>query len=166
MNRFRNLVLLLCLLFVLPILSACNDTEIAISSDPPIVTETTAAETTLSMHVFITPITYSSLEELLEVTDIVIIGTVQETLPAVRLTQSENTLWDSAIWEKFNVTPSLVQVEEVLKMEEGEVSVGDTFRRKRNPEGSDSEWNSSQRVRVGKGRPGGNLCQNAGTRNI
>jgi len=90
--------------------------------------EASAAETTLWMHVQITPMMYTSLEELLADTDIVIIGTVKETLPAVRLTESDNDLWKSAFWEEFNVTPSLIQVDEVLRSNEGDVTVGDTIR--------------------------------------
>lgn len=128
MKRTRNTALILFLLFILPVLTACNYTDDSMTSVPPVITETTAAETPLSMYAFITPITYTSLLELLADTDIVIIGTVEETLPAVRLTKSDNDLWEGAFWEDFNVTPSLVHVEEVLKSDAGDIAAGDTMR--------------------------------------
>jgi len=125
----RYIAISLFLVFVLPVLCACNFSGTPMTSSfIPLNKDTTAAETTLWMHQQIEPIMYPSLEKLLAVTDIVIIGTVKETLPAVRLTQSDNDLWKSAVWEDFNVTPSLIQVDEVLKSDSGDVTAGETIR--------------------------------------
>jgi len=124
MTKFRYIPLLLLLLFALQFLCACN-TDTSQTSGR---SDSSAAETTLWLHQQIEPMIYPSLEKLLADTDIVIIGTVKETLPAVRLTQSDNDLWKSAVWDEFNVTPSLIQVDEVLWSDSGDVTAGDSIR--------------------------------------
>jgi len=128
MKRTRNIAFFLFFLFALSVLSACNFTGASMTSMTPVNKENTAAETTLWLHQQIEPMIYPTLEKLLADTDIVIIGTVKETLPAVRLTQSENDMWKSAVWEEFNITPSLIQVDEVLKSDVGDVTAGETIR--------------------------------------
>lgn len=125
MKRTRCIALLLSLLFVMQLLCACNITDTSMTMEK---SEVSAAETTLWLHQQITPMMYTSLEKLLTVTDIVIVGTVKETLPAVRLTQSDNDLWKSAVWDEFNVTPSLIEVDEVLSCDAGDVTAGKTIR--------------------------------------
>jgi len=124
MKRNRFIALLLLLLFVLQLLCACNNDTLKATDK----SEPSAAETTLWLHQQITPMIYPSLEKLLADTDIVIIGTVKDTLPAVRLTQSDNDLWKSAVWDEFNVTPSLIQVDEVLRSDAGDITAGNTIR--------------------------------------
>ncbi|MEI8200439.1 MAG: hypothetical protein WCG21_10270 [Eubacteriales bacterium] len=124
MKRIRWIASLLFLLFVLLLLCACNND----TSQKSEKSDDSAAETTLWLHLQIEPMIYPTLEKLLDDTDIVIIGTVKETLPVVRLTQSDNDLWKSAVWEEFNVTPSLIQVDEVLWKDAGDITAGDTIR--------------------------------------
>ena len=129
MKTSRYIAISLLFLFAVPALCGCNFSGASMTSSPtPLNKETAAAETTLLLHAQIDPVMYPDLEKLLAVTDIVIIGTVKETLPAVRLTQSDNDLWKSAVWEEFNVTPSLIQVDEVLKSDAGDVTTGETIR--------------------------------------
>jgi len=129
MKTIRFLACPLFLSFALSVLCACNvNNASADSSLTKVNSESTSAETTLWLHQQIEPMIYPTLEKLLADTDLVIIGTVKETLPAVRLTQSDNDLWKSAVWEEFNVTPSLIQVDEVLKSDAGDVTTGETIR--------------------------------------
>ena len=129
MKTIRLLACPLFLLFTLSVLCACTVNSISTASSLTKVNgESTSAETTLWLHQQIEPVIYPTLEKLLTDTDLVIIGTVKETLPVVRLTQSDNDLWKSAVWEEFNVTPSLIQVDEVLKSDAGDVTAGETIR--------------------------------------
>jgi len=106
------------------LLCACNNDTSQASGK----SEASAAETTLWLHVQVDPILYPTLEKFLAVTDIVIMGTVLDTLPMVRLKKSDNDLWKSALWKDFNITPALIQVDEVLKSDVGDVTVGETIR--------------------------------------
>jgi len=129
MKTSRYIAISLLFLFAVPVLCGCNFAGASMTSSPtPLNKETAAGETTLLLQALIDPVMYPSLEKLLAVTDIVIIGTVIETLPTVRLTQSDNELWKSALWEDFNLTPALIQIDEVLRSSAGDVTAGDTIR--------------------------------------
>lgn len=86
MKKIRLMAGFIFIPFVLYILCACNFNDTSMTSSITTVnSEFTAAETTLLQHVQVDPILYPTLEKFLAVTDIVIVGTVVETLPAVRL---------------------------------------------------------------------------------
>src|SRR5665647_1497433 len=124
MKRNRCIALLLSLLFVMHLLCACNNDTSPTSEQEG----ASAAERTVLLHVQVDPILYPTLEKFLAVTDIVIIGTVLDTLPTVRLKKSDNDMWKSAFWKDFNITPALIQVDEVLRSDAGDVTAGDTIR--------------------------------------
>jgi len=126
MNCVRQIGCVCLTVFVAFSISACGMPGSSNRTDS--LSEGTAEETPeTSVTLWVTKelVTYDSLEKLLEVSDLVFIGTVTETMPAVYLNQSDTDLRTDEFSQYFNLTPSKVRVDQVLI---GDISVGDVLR--------------------------------------
>ncbi len=129
MRRIRYIVGALSIIIALLFLSAC----VFQSDGGPINSmsanaSTKPTETNAWWHAQITPITYSSLEDLLNDSDLVIIGTVTKILPAVRVNYTDcvpGKLGFGIEQDSLNVTSADVRIEQVIK---GNISVGESIR--------------------------------------
>jgi len=77
---------------------------------------------------FIVPASFSTLEDLLKVTDIVIVGTVESSLSSVTLNKSDSELFQNIPVDKFFIDSVNVRVDEVIWSDEATIGVGDTIR--------------------------------------
>lgn len=144
MRKIRYIVGALSLIIALPFLSACafqsvggptnslsaiastNSTE-SITTESRQIDLTTDSSIT-SWYAQISPVTYSSIEDLLNDSDLVIIGTVTKMLPTVRV-QSTDCVPDKKGFgmqqDSLNITSANVRIEQVIK---GNISVGESIR--------------------------------------
>lgn len=128
MRRIRFGVLFLSLLITLLILCGCVSSGHSIPTSSFDENEIINIQLGIETGSFIEPESFTNLEDLLEATDIVIVGTVESTLPMVELNRSDDDLFQNVPWEKFYIAPVMVRVDEVIWSDEADVCVGDTIR--------------------------------------
>jgi len=127
-RRIRFGALFLSLLITLLILCGCVSSGHSIPTSSFDENEIINIQLGIETGSFIEPESFTNLEDLLEATDIVIVGTVESTLPMVELNRSDDDLFQNVPWEKFYIAPVMVRVDEVIWSDEADVCVGDTIR--------------------------------------